>query len=141
MYRSRNQYFPKYLVPSFLQKHHSDPQGTNRVTETQMQVDDLKGIMVRNIGELLMGFSLWRKQPIFDIKLQENNWTRCPFIWFRKTLCVRGLSLLFPFLHGFLQQKNSPKCFTDLFFPTKLTNDSKYKNSRNILVKVKATLK
>ncbi|KAF3838024.1 hypothetical protein F7725_009792 [Dissostichus mawsoni] len=26
-------------------KHHSDPQGTNRVTETQMQVDDLKGIM------------------------------------------------------------------------------------------------
>ncbi|CAK6974176.1 vesicle-associated membrane protein 7 [Scomber scombrus] len=30
-------------------KHHSDPRGSDRVTETQMQVDDLKGIMVRNI--------------------------------------------------------------------------------------------
>ncbi|XP_032411326.1 vesicle-associated membrane protein 7 isoform X1 [Xiphophorus hellerii] len=30
-------------------KHHSDPRGTDRVTETQMQVDDLKGIMVRDI--------------------------------------------------------------------------------------------
>lgn len=35
-----------------LQKHHSDPRGSDRVTETQMQVDDLKGIMVRNIGKL-----------------------------------------------------------------------------------------
>ncbi|MED6235402.1 Vesicle-associated membrane protein [Ataeniobius toweri] len=30
-------------------KHHSDPRGSDRVTETQMQVDDLKGIMVRDI--------------------------------------------------------------------------------------------
>nr|XP_061793549.1 vesicle-associated membrane protein 7 isoform X2 [Nerophis lumbriciformis] len=30
-------------------KHHSDPRGSDRLTETQMQVDDLKGIMVRNI--------------------------------------------------------------------------------------------
>ncbi|XP_062333057.1 vesicle-associated membrane protein 7 isoform X2 [Osmerus eperlanus] len=30
-------------------KHHSDSRGSDRVTETQMQVDDLKGIMVRNI--------------------------------------------------------------------------------------------
>ncbi|KAK7899496.1 hypothetical protein WMY93_020349 [Mugilogobius chulae] len=30
-------------------KHHSDPRGTDRLSETQMQVDDLKGIMVRNI--------------------------------------------------------------------------------------------
>ncbi|KAJ8254888.1 hypothetical protein GJAV_G00198480 [Gymnothorax javanicus] len=30
-------------------KHHTDPQPTDRVTETQTQVDDLKGIMVRNI--------------------------------------------------------------------------------------------
>ncbi|XP_062416733.1 vesicle-associated membrane protein 7-like [Pungitius pungitius] len=40
-------------------KHHSDPRGSDRVTEAQMQVDDLKGIMVRNIdlvaqrGEML----------------------------------------------------------------------------------------
>uniref|UniRef100_A0A8C7WRH5 Synaptobrevin-like 1 n=1 Tax=Oryzias sinensis TaxID=183150 RepID=A0A8C7WRH5_9TELE len=27
-------------------KHHSDPRGSDRVTETQMQVDDLKGIMI-----------------------------------------------------------------------------------------------
>ncbi|KAF4105334.1 hypothetical protein G5714_014665 [Onychostoma macrolepis] len=30
-------------------KHHSDPKGSDRLTETQMHVDDLKGIMVRNI--------------------------------------------------------------------------------------------
>ncbi|KAF0039628.1 hypothetical protein F2P81_007863 [Scophthalmus maximus] len=30
-------------------KHHSDPRGSDRITESQMQVDDLKGIMVRNI--------------------------------------------------------------------------------------------
>uniref|UniRef100_A0A4W4HD18 Vesicle-associated membrane protein 7 n=1 Tax=Electrophorus electricus TaxID=8005 RepID=A0A4W4HD18_ELEEL len=30
-------------------KYHSDPKGSDRLTETQMQVDDLKGIMVRNI--------------------------------------------------------------------------------------------
>lgn len=30
-------------------KHHSDPRGSDRLTETQIQVDDLKGIMVRNI--------------------------------------------------------------------------------------------
>uniref|UniRef100_A0A8C6KFP4 AP-3 complex subunit delta-1 n=1 Tax=Nothobranchius furzeri TaxID=105023 RepID=A0A8C6KFP4_NOTFU len=30
-------------------KHHSDPRASDRVTETQMHVDDLKGIMVRNI--------------------------------------------------------------------------------------------
>ncbi|XP_051506397.1 vesicle-associated membrane protein 7 isoform X1 [Myxocyprinus asiaticus] len=30
-------------------KHHSDQRGSDRLTETQMQVDDLKGIMVRNI--------------------------------------------------------------------------------------------
>ncbi|KAJ8348216.1 hypothetical protein SKAU_G00268050 [Synaphobranchus kaupii] len=30
-------------------KHHSDSRGSDRVTETQMQVDELKGIMVRNI--------------------------------------------------------------------------------------------
>uniref|UniRef100_A0A8D0B0D8 Vesicle-associated membrane protein 7 n=1 Tax=Sander lucioperca TaxID=283035 RepID=A0A8D0B0D8_SANLU len=30
-------------------KHHSDQRGSDRVTETQMQVDDLKGIMVRDI--------------------------------------------------------------------------------------------
>lgn len=42
-----------YLLVSLChyQKHHSDPRGSDRLTETQMQVDDLKGIMVRNIGE------------------------------------------------------------------------------------------
>ncbi|KAK0144319.1 Vesicle-associated membrane protein 7 [Merluccius polli] len=30
-------------------KHHSDPRGSDRLTDTQMQVDDLKGIMVRDI--------------------------------------------------------------------------------------------
>ncbi|XP_069049750.1 vesicle-associated membrane protein 7 [Lepisosteus oculatus] len=30
-------------------KHHSDSRGSDRVAETQMQVDELKGIMVRNI--------------------------------------------------------------------------------------------
>ncbi|XP_055034217.1 vesicle-associated membrane protein 7 isoform X2 [Misgurnus anguillicaudatus] len=30
-------------------KHHSDPKGSDTLTETQVQVDDLKGIMVRNI--------------------------------------------------------------------------------------------
>ncbi|XP_041111708.1 vesicle-associated membrane protein 7 isoform X1 [Polyodon spathula] len=30
-------------------KHHSDIKGSDRVTETQTQVDELKGIMVRNI--------------------------------------------------------------------------------------------
>jgi len=32
------------------QKHHSENQSLDRVTETQAQVDELKGIMVRNIG-------------------------------------------------------------------------------------------
>ncbi|GAA6095096.1 vesicle-associated membrane protein 7 [Tachysurus ichikawai] len=31
------------------QKHLSDPRSSDRLTETQMQVDDLRGIMVRNI--------------------------------------------------------------------------------------------
>ncbi|CAF92017.1 unnamed protein product [Tetraodon nigroviridis] len=30
-------------------KHHSEPRGSDRIADTQMQVDDLKGIMVRNI--------------------------------------------------------------------------------------------
>uniref|UniRef100_A0A665WM06 AP-3 complex subunit delta-1 n=1 Tax=Echeneis naucrates TaxID=173247 RepID=A0A665WM06_ECHNA len=30
-------------------KHHSDPRGSDRLAESQLQVDDLKGIMVRNI--------------------------------------------------------------------------------------------
>lgn len=41
------------LALASLQKHHSDPRGSDRVTETQMHVDDLKGIMVRNIGKPL----------------------------------------------------------------------------------------
>jgi len=42
-------------VPCFhwlllLQKHHSESRGTDQVAETQAQIDELKGIMVRNIG-------------------------------------------------------------------------------------------
>ncbi|KAG9341701.1 hypothetical protein JZ751_018765 [Albula glossodonta] len=36
-------------------KYHSDARGPDRVAETQVQVDDLKGIMVRNIDQLLPG--------------------------------------------------------------------------------------
>ncbi|NXG66589.1 VAMP7 protein, partial [Hemiprocne comata] len=32
-----------------LQKHHSESRGTDQVAETQAQIDELKGIMVRNI--------------------------------------------------------------------------------------------
>ncbi|XP_037677976.1 vesicle-associated membrane protein 7 isoform X3 [Choloepus didactylus] len=32
-------------------KHHSENKGLDKVMETQAQVDELKGIMVRNIGE------------------------------------------------------------------------------------------
>lgn len=35
---------------SLLQKYHSESKGTDQVAETQAQIDELKGIMVRNIG-------------------------------------------------------------------------------------------
>ncbi|KTG38254.1 hypothetical protein cypCar_00042913 [Cyprinus carpio] len=38
-----------HVLRCYHQKHHSDPKGSDRLTETQMHVDDLKGIMVRNI--------------------------------------------------------------------------------------------
>lgn len=43
---------PRYhkLSITFLQKHHSENKGLDKVMETQAQVDELKGIMVRNIG-------------------------------------------------------------------------------------------
>lgn len=37
-----------------LQKYHSESKGTDQVAETQAQVDELKGIMVRNIGNWLV---------------------------------------------------------------------------------------
>jgi hypothetical protein len=43
-------YPPTPLLSS--KKHHSDPRGSDRLADTQMQVDDLKGIMVRDIGKL-----------------------------------------------------------------------------------------
>lgn len=42
-----------HVLRCYHQKHHSDPKGSDRLTETQTHVDDLKGIMVRNIGETL----------------------------------------------------------------------------------------
>lgn len=38
------------LTVHLLQKYHSESKGTDQVAETQAQVDELKGIMVRNIG-------------------------------------------------------------------------------------------
>lgn len=38
------------LTIHLLQKYHSESKGTDQVAETQAQIDELKGIMVRNIG-------------------------------------------------------------------------------------------
>lgn len=42
------------LTVHLLQKYHSESKGTDQVAETQAQVDELKGIMVRNIGNWLV---------------------------------------------------------------------------------------
>lgn len=42
------------LTICLLQKYHSESKGTDQVAETQAQVDELKGIMVRNIGTQLL---------------------------------------------------------------------------------------
>lgn len=41
------------LTIPLLQKYHSESKGTDQVAETQAQIDELKGIMVRNIGTCL----------------------------------------------------------------------------------------
>lgn len=58
----------------FLQKHHSENKGLDKVMETQAQVDELKGIMVRNIG-MFDGIVhiIWEK---ILIDYQGSNYSR-----------------------------------------------------------------
>ncbi|KAF6717821.1 Vesicle-associated membrane protein 7 [Oryzias melastigma] len=75
-------------------KHHSDPRGSDRVTETQMQVDDLKGIMVRNIDlvaqrgeklELLIDKTENLVDSSVTFKTTSRNLTRA--------MCMKNLKL------------------------------------------------
>lgn len=75
-------------------KHHSDPRGPDRVTETQMQVDDLKGIMVRNIDlvaqrgeklELLIDKTENLVDASVTFKTTSRNLTRA--------MCMKNLKL------------------------------------------------
>lgn len=63
-----------------MQKYHSENKGPDQVAETQAQVDELKGIMVRNIGIVaLIGIKMVQG-PACVLRMRRLGCDESPFL-------------------------------------------------------------